>query len=188
MSCVLYSSYEVGLLSLIGCGFEFGVNGFEKEYLRKCAFWQRLQTGMYGAHVSQERDVRSLGSPLENVPLPNHHPHLQLHGSPYRGRPQQPDAKQNIHVTLPCMCVWICVWSFSLSTHRHTHCTHACTHRQTQHSHSLRYICTYTDVGSRTPLLNVWNEGKKGTSLVILNIKNNCIQWTFELYCVICLK
>lgn len=38
MQYVSYSSYEVGLLSLIGCGFEFGVNRFEKEYLRKCAF------------------------------------------------------------------------------------------------------------------------------------------------------
>lgn len=114
MSCVSYSSYEVGLLSLIGCGFEFGVNRFEKEYLRKCAFWQRLQAGMYGAHVSLESGVSSLGSPLESVPLPDHHPHPQLHGSPYRGRPQQPDAKQNIHVILQCACDP----SVGLSTHR----------------------------------------------------------------------
>lgn len=117
MPCVSFSSYEVGLLSLIGCGFEFGVNRFEKEYLRKCAFWQRLQAGMYGAHVSLGSGVRSLGSPLECAPPPDHHPHLQVHGSPHRGRPQQPDAKQNIHVTLPCTCDP----SVGLCTHRHEH-------------------------------------------------------------------
>lgn len=63
------SSYEVGLFSLIGCRFQFGVNRFEKEYLRKCAFWQRLQAGMYVAHVSLEIDIESLGSPLECTPL-----------------------------------------------------------------------------------------------------------------------
>lgn len=147
MPCVSHSSYEVALLSLIGCGFEFGVNRFEKEYLRKCTFWQRLQARMYGVHVSLESGVRSLGSPLESVPLPDHHPHFQLHGSPYRGRPQQPDAKQNIHVTLPC----VCDPSVGLSTHWLTN-THTATDT---------FAHTQTWKSLSTPSEYVWNKEKQ---------------------------
>lgn len=182
MPCVSYSSYEVGLLSLIGCRFEFGVNRFEKEYLRKCAFWQRLQAGMYGAHVSLESGVRSLGSPLESVPLPDHHPHPQLHGSPYRGRPQQPDAKENIHVTLPCACDP----SVGLSTHRRVH-RHVHTDKHNTHTASDTSAHTRKHEKGSTPNECLkWRE--KGTGLVILNIKNNCIKWTFGLHCIIHLK
>lgn len=129
MPCVSYSSYEVGLLSLIGCRFEFGVNRFEKEYLRKCAFWQRLQAGMYGAHVSLESGVRSHGSPLESVPPSRSPPPTsQLHGFPYRGRPRQPDAKENIHATPPCECDP----SVGLSTHRRV-CSHVHTDKHNIH-------------------------------------------------------
>lgn len=103
MSCLMLTSpYEVGLPGLIGCGFQFGVNRFEKEYLRKCAFWQRLQAGMYVAHVSLEIDVESLGSPLECTPLlspPTATVPTPLHDSQYQGRPHRPHAKENIHVT-----------------------------------------------------------------------------------------
>lgn len=110
MSCLMSTSpYEVGLLSLIGCGFQFGVNRFEKEYLRKCAFWQRLQAGMYVAHVSLEIDVESLGSPLECTPLirPPPHPHNT-------GRPHHPDAKENIHATLTHARSWTETLALSL--------------------------------------------------------------------------
>lgn len=93
MPYVWHGSYELSLFRLIGCRFEFGFNRFEKEYLRKCAFWQSLKAEMYGAHVSPEIGVRSLGSPLESVPpTPTSSPHLHLH------------ARQNIHVNLPCAC------------------------------------------------------------------------------------
>lgn len=122
MSCLMSNnSCEVGLLSLIGSGFQFGVNRFEKEYLRKCAFWQRLQAGMYGAHVSLEIGVKSLGSPLECTPLPHPPPTpLQLHDLRYRGRERRPDAKENIHVTLPRTWAWVS-WAHTNASKHSSH-------------------------------------------------------------------
>ena len=162
MPCVSFSSYEVGLLSLIGCGFEFGVNRFEKEYLRKCAFWQRLQAGMYGAHVSLESGVRSLGSPLESVPLPDHHPPPPATRLPI---PRETTAARR-KGEYSCYTT-VCVWSFSRLKHTQA-CTQACTHRQTQHSHSHWYICAHTNMKKPRWMFEM---RKKGTGLVILTSK-----------------
>lgn len=147
------SSCEVGLLSLIGSGFQFGVNRFEKEYLRKCAFWQRLQAGMYGAHVSLEIGVGSLGSPLECTPLlhppPRTTPATRL-TIPREGVSARRKGKYSCNTTTH-------VSSNQLSTH-------AC--KRAQHSHF--HWCTHTHTNNkkeREDLMNVWNEWKKNRFL-----------------------
>lgn len=182
MPNVSHTSCEVGLFSLIGRAFEFGVNRFEKEYLRKCAFWQRLQAGMYGAHVSLESGVKSLGSPLESVPLPNHLPHPPATRLLIPRETMKPDTSQNIHVTPACAYDP----SVSLSTHKPAS-EHVHIDKHGSHAELDPFVLTQTWKSWSTPM-NVWNEGKKETGLVILNIKNICIKWTFELHCIIKLK
>lgn len=156
------SSCEVGLLSLIGSGFQFGVNRFETEYLRKCAFWQRLQAGMYGACVSLEIGVGSLGSPLEWTPLLHPYPTPpQLRDLQYRGRKHWPDAKENISVALARTWSWVS-WAH---THASEHNTYASTDIHT-HTHNKK-------IKRRPDEYLTWVE--KWADFIPLNIKTNFI-------------